>query len=94
MIERFKKQQQLNKVEAKKEHGFFPSMKRALSHRDLIAFILLLFLYQSGTMCMTSSIHYVGNYILNVLVVDNNNLCGDVDWDLLSIPSGRSSLKN
>jgi GPH family glycoside/pentoside/hexuronide:cation symporter len=30
MIERFKKQQQLNKVEAKKEHGFFPSMKRGL----------------------------------------------------------------
>jgi GPH family glycoside/pentoside/hexuronide:cation symporter len=87
MIERFKKQQQLNKVEAKKEHGFFPSMKRALSHRDLIAFILLLFLYQSGTMCMTSSIHYVGNYILNVPSSGTTTIfAGMLIGTLLSIP--------
>ncbi len=66
MIDRFKKQQQQLAFEPKEEHKFFPSMIRALRHRDLMAFILLLFLYQSGTMCMTSSIHYVGNYILNV----------------------------
>jgi GPH family glycoside/pentoside/hexuronide:cation symporter len=66
MINRFLKQQELIRSEEKEEHKFFPSMKRALKHRDLLAFILLLFLYQSGTMCMTSSIHYVGNYILNV----------------------------
>ncbi len=50
----------------KQEDNFLASIKTAFKHRDLKAFILLLFLYQSGTMCMTSSIHYVGNYILDV----------------------------
>ena len=66
MIDRFMKQKRLMETEPQKEHAFFPSMARALRHRDLLAFILLLFLYQSGAMCMTSSVHYVGNYILNV----------------------------
>ncbi|WP_422481507.1 MFS transporter [Pleomorphochaeta sp. DL1XJH-081] len=66
MIQRFSKHQEQLKAEPRKEHAFIPSMVRALKHRDLLAFILLLFLYQSGAMCMTSSVHYVGNYILNV----------------------------
>lgn len=66
MIERFLKQQEIVKKENKEEHSFFRSMQRSLKHRNLLAFILLLFLYQSGTISMTSSIHYVGNYILNV----------------------------
>ena len=66
MISRFMRHQEQLKIEPKKEHAFLPSMLRALRHRDLLAFILLLFLYQSGAMCMTSSVHYVGNYILNV----------------------------
>ncbi len=66
MIHRFVKQQELIKTESKQEHAFFPSMIRALRHRDLLAFILLLFFYQSGAICMTGSVHYVGNYILNV----------------------------
>lgn len=50
----------------KKDENFLSSITKAFRHRDLKAFILLLFLYQSGAMCMTSSVHYVGNYILNV----------------------------
>ncbi|MFA7370309.1 MAG: MFS transporter [Sphaerochaetaceae bacterium] len=87
MIERFIKQQQMIKTEKKSEHKFFPSMKRALKHRDLIAFILLLFLYQSGTMCMTSSIHYVGNYILGVPSSGTTTIfAGMLVGTLLSIP--------
>jgi GPH family glycoside/pentoside/hexuronide:cation symporter len=66
MIARFIKHQHQSEQEPSREHAFFPSMARALRHRDLLAFILLLFLYQSGAMCMTSSVHYVGDYILNV----------------------------
>ena len=66
MIGRFVRQQEEQKSAPKAEQRFFPSMARALRHRDLLAFILLLFLYQSGAMCMTSSVHYVGDYILNV----------------------------
>lgn len=66
MIARFTRHQEQLREEPKQQHSFIPSMKRALRHRDLLAFIILLFLYQSGAMCMTSSVHYVGDYILNV----------------------------
>ena len=66
MISRFQKQQEQRKAQPTIQQGFLKSMRKALSHRDLVAFLLLLFLYQSGTMCMTSSIHYVGDYILDI----------------------------
>ena len=55
-----------HKNEQRNERSFILSLKNAFKHKDLRAFIFLLFLYQSGTMCMTSSIHYVGDYILDV----------------------------
>ncbi|PKL27851.1 MAG: MFS transporter [Spirochaetae bacterium HGW-Spirochaetae-2] len=87
MIGRFSKHQEQLRVEPKTEHNFFPSMKRALKHRDLVAFILLLFLYQSGAMCMTSSVHYVGDYILNVSSSGTTTIfAGMLVGTLLSIP--------
>lgn len=62
MIKRY-----LRKVEKEKQEGadsFFTQMKHAFSKRNFLAFILLYFLYQSGTILMTGSIHYVGDYVL------------------------------
>ncbi|MGM0432717.1 MAG: MFS transporter [Spirochaetota bacterium] len=44
--------------------SFVSQMKTAFSYRNFVAFILLYFFYQSACMCMTSSVHYVGDYIL------------------------------
>lgn len=46
------------------EPGFFARLKEALGDRDFLAFILLFFFYQSATISMTASIHYVGDYVL------------------------------
>lgn len=87
MIGRFTRQQEVLRSEPKAEHRFFPSMARALRHRDLLAFIILLFLYQSGAMCMTSSVHYVGDYILNVPSSGTTVIfAGMLAGTLLSIP--------
>ncbi len=63
MIDRY-----LKKVAKEKREGsqatFFGDMKQAFRQRNFLAFILLFFLYQSGTILMTGSIHYVGDYIL------------------------------
>ncbi len=59
MVARFAKQQQESDAPP-----FFSQMKQALKDRNLLAFVLFLFLYQSGTMCMTSSINYVVKYVL------------------------------
>lgn len=44
--------------------SFFSQLARALGNRNFLAFILLYFFYQSATISMTASIHYVGNYLL------------------------------
>ncbi len=58
----------MHKVEHEKAEGtaatFFTQMRRAFKQRNFLAFILLYFFYQSAAMCMTGSIHYVGDYIL------------------------------
>jgi len=59
MVARFAKQQQESDAPS-----FFQQMRQALKDRNLLAFVLFLFLYQSGTMCMTSSINYVVKYVL------------------------------
>ncbi len=46
------------------EPGFFARLREALADRDFLAFILLYFFYQSATISMTASIHYVGDYVL------------------------------
>lgn len=87
MIGRFARQQEQLAARTDFEHRFFPSMARALRHRDLLAFIILLFLYQSGAMCMTSSVHYVGDYILNVPSSGTTVIfAGMLAGTLLSIP--------
>ncbi len=45
--------------------SFFRQLARALKTRDFLAFILLYFFYQSATLSMTASIHYVGDYLLD-----------------------------
>ena len=40
-------------------------LKEALKRRNFLAFIVLFFFYQSATISMTASIHYVGDYLLN-----------------------------
>lgn len=44
--------------------SFFIQMKHALQDKALLSFVLFLFFYQSGCMCMTSSINYIVKYIL------------------------------
>jgi GPH family glycoside/pentoside/hexuronide:cation symporter len=44
--------------------SFFKLLKEALKVRDFVAFILLYFFYQSACLCMTASVHYVGDYLL------------------------------
>jgi GPH family glycoside/pentoside/hexuronide:cation symporter len=84
MIHRFMEQKRTQKEEPK----FFESLFRSLKHKDFLAFILLLFLYQSGTMSMTSSIHYVGNYILNVPSSGTTIIfAGMLIGSLISIPA-------
>jgi GPH family glycoside/pentoside/hexuronide:cation symporter len=45
--------------------SFFRQLARALKTRNFLAFILLYFFYQSATLSMTASIHYVGDYLLD-----------------------------
>jgi GPH family glycoside/pentoside/hexuronide:cation symporter len=61
MIERYMRKIQL---EEGKSETFFSQMKKAFRQRNFLAFILLFFFYQSASMCMTGSIHYVGDYVL------------------------------
>ncbi len=44
---------------------FFTQMKQALRNRNLLAFVWLLFFYQSGCMLMTASVNYVVKYVLS-----------------------------
>ncbi len=84
MIERFKVHKEEHKGSA---GGFFTLMKKVLRHRDLTAFLILLFLYQSATMCMTSSVHYVADYILEVESSGTTMIfAGMLVGTLLSIP--------
>ena len=59
MIARFTQQK-----EKEASPHFFDQMKRALKNRNLLAFVLLLFFYQSGCMLMTASVNYVVKYVL------------------------------
>jgi len=63
MIDRYLAALEREKREGSRE-SFFTQMKRAFRQRNFLAFILLFFLYQSGTILMTGSIHYVGDYVL------------------------------
>jgi|GEM_PF-265058 GPH family glycoside/pentoside/hexuronide:cation symporter len=66
MIERFQKKREMEQALGAAENGFFTMMKKALRHRDFMAFVLLLFFYQSGCICMTGSVNYVVDNILGM----------------------------
>ncbi len=59
MINRFALQQH-----SEAAPSFFSQMRKALKSRNLLAFVVLLFFYQSGCMLMTASINYVVKYVL------------------------------
>lgn len=63
MKERFIKQQDFVK-ENKKEFTLLAQVKKLIKNRNLMGFLVLMFFYQSATMSMTSSVHYVGDYVL------------------------------
>ncbi len=44
-----------------KNPGFAASLKGSLKHREFLAFVLLMFFYQSACICMTSSVNYVAH---------------------------------
>jgi GPH family glycoside/pentoside/hexuronide:cation symporter len=60
MVRRYMRAQQ----ETQKSSSFFKELRFAFSFRNFVAFILLYFFYQSAAMSMTSSVHYVGDYVL------------------------------
>ncbi len=60
MIARYLEQEK-SRIEAP---SFWKALRDALKVRDFMAFILLYFFYQSACLCMTASIHYVGDYIV------------------------------
>lgn len=60
MIARYLEQEK-RRIEAP---SFWKLLKEAFGVRDFMAFLLLYAFYQAATLCMTASIHYVGDYIL------------------------------
>ncbi len=60
MIQRYLRQE----AERAVKPSFFTQLREALASRNFLAFIILYFFYQSATISMTASIHYVGDYIL------------------------------
>lgn len=60
MIERYMTQE----AGRKKKASFRAQPKDAFSSRNFLAFIILYFFYQSATISMTASIHYVRDYLL------------------------------
>ncbi len=74
-------------AEEKETDGFFVQMRRAFTHRNFVAFILLYFFYQSACMCMTSSVHYVGDYVLSGDSSDTTMIfAGMLIGALISVP--------
>lgn len=75
------------KEQQKESFSFFSSMRSALKYKELVSFLLLLFLYQSGCMCMTSSVHYVGDYVLGMKAGGTTTIfAGMLAGALFSIP--------
>ncbi|MFZ2635572.1 MAG: MFS transporter [Rectinemataceae bacterium] len=60
MIDRYIEQEKRRK----ESPSFFKLLGQAMKRRNFLAFILLYFFYQSATISMTASIHYVGDYVL------------------------------
>lgn len=90
MIERYMKKV----AKEEEQEGFFSQMKRAFTHRNFLAFILLFFFYQSACMCMTSSVHYVGDYVLPGTSTDTTMIfAGMLIGALISVPVWTAAAK-
>ncbi len=48
----------------RKRESFFKQMKVVFKQKNFMAFVILYFLYQSATMSMSGSVHYLGDYVL------------------------------
>lgn len=71
----------------KRPVSFFGELKEVFHERNFLAFILLFFFYQSATMCMTGSVHYVGDYVLPGESSDTTIIfAGMLVGALLSVP--------
>lgn len=67
--------------------SFKDQLRKAFKQRNFLAFILLYLFYQAATMSMTSSIHYVGDYILPEDASDTTIIfAGMLVGALLSVP--------
>ncbi|MFA7107775.1 MAG: MFS transporter [Sphaerochaetaceae bacterium] len=65
MIERFKLKQNFEEKHPEEKVSFVKSMKINLKNKNLLGLLLSMFFYQSGCMCMTSSVNYVVSGVLN-----------------------------
>ena len=64
MIARYLQENANMKENEQKPEPFFKQMKEVFKQKNFMAFVLLYFLYQSATLSMSGSMHYVGDYIL------------------------------
>ncbi|MHA1765792.1 MAG: MFS transporter [Promethearchaeota archaeon] len=64
MIARYLKANADMKEREQTHEPFFSQVKKVFKQRNFMAFVLLYFLYQSATMSMSASVHYVGDYVL------------------------------
>lgn len=62
MTERYNKK--LEEEKNTESVSFFQSLRESVKHREFLALVLMLFLYQSACMCMTSSVNYVAHGVL------------------------------
>lgn len=53
-------------ISPKSEPGFIDSLKSTLKHREFRILAIMLFLYQSACICMTGSVNYVVNGVLDM----------------------------
>ncbi len=82
MIERY-----MRSVESDEpKEGFFTQLRKAFTHRNYVAFILLFFFYQAATMSLTGSIHYVGKYFLGDVDKTTLVFAGMLVGALIAIP--------
>lgn len=87
MIERHRRKLEEERTNRTVSPSFFKQLKTTLTDRNMLAFVLFLFFYQSGCVLMTGSVHYVGDYILGGESTDTTLIfAGMLVGALISIP--------
>ncbi len=64
MIARYLQENAKMKENEQKRGSFYKQMKEVLKQKNFMAFVILYFLYQSATMSMSGSVHYLGDFVL------------------------------